>query len=226
LETPIKYARHLTGTIVNLFLLVLLIVATYFVWDGREEIKDIRTSYTEGLKLIQRLEAGLDPLLVRQQAILKYRDFILEINDKMYPGEAYKIASDNWDLSQKYRVDPNLLMALQRQESGYRTDAVSYMGAIGLNQIMPPTGRLLSKALNWSYSDSLLFDSRANTEMACLYLQNAGLTYARNEVILASYNGGFRQAHYYLTKSNRLAEETRIYVTKVMKFYRSFSGSS
>lgn len=225
METHIKYARHLTGILVNILLLVLLIMATYFLWDGRKEIRELRTSYKEGLVIIQNLEAGLDPVLTRRQAILKYRDFILETNNKISPEKAYKIASDNWDLSQKYCVDPNLLMALQRQESGYRTDVVSYMGAIGLNQIMPSTGRLLSRALHWSYSDSLLYDSRTSTELACLYLQNAGLTYTKYEAILASYNGGFRQAHYYLTNSSNLSKETRLYVIRVMKFYNNFLNS-
>lgn len=41
----------------------------------------------------------------------------------------------------KNRIDPMLLFALVRQESGFNARALSRAGAIGLSQVMPPTAR-------------------------------------------------------------------------------------
>lgn len=43
-----------------------------------------------------------------------------------------------------YHVSPTLLAALVRQESGWRADAVSAKGAMGLAQLMPGTARALA----------------------------------------------------------------------------------
>jgi len=41
----------------------------------------------------------------------------------------------------KHQVDISLIFAMIKQESSWRSDVVSHAGAIGLMQIMPPTGR-------------------------------------------------------------------------------------
>jgi len=223
LSTNFK-ASLTVNNLLHVILVLAVCICLYLLRSDRIEIKKLRQEYRSGLLLIQQLDSGIDPILKRQSAILKYRDVILEVNNSIPIDQAYTISSDNYDLSQKYGIDPNLLLALQRQESRFNAKAISPMGARGLNQIMPSTGRLLARALGWSYSDDLLFDTRSSTEMACLYIQTSQLTYASNEAVLATYNGGFKQAHYYITKSSRLSSETRDYVKKVMKYYRELSS--
>lgn len=43
----------------------------------------------------------------------------------------------------RYGLAPELLDAVARQESGYRTDVVSRVGAMGVMQLMPATARAL-----------------------------------------------------------------------------------
>jgi soluble lytic murein transglycosylase-like protein len=45
--------------------------------------------------------------------------------------------------ARKYDLSPSLIDAVARQESGYRVDAVSRVGAIGVMQLMPGTARML-----------------------------------------------------------------------------------
>src|SRR6056297_436596 len=45
--------------------------------------------------------------------------------------------------ARRYRVPEDLFLRLVQQESGWRADAVSHKGAIGLAQLMPQTARVL-----------------------------------------------------------------------------------
>ncbi|MDO9488363.1 MAG: lytic transglycosylase domain-containing protein, partial [Sphingomonadaceae bacterium] len=45
--------------------------------------------------------------------------------------------------AKKYDLSPLLIDAVARQESGYRTNAVSRVGALGVMQLMPATARML-----------------------------------------------------------------------------------
>jgi soluble lytic murein transglycosylase-like protein len=223
----ISYQKTMNYVLGFLFAASFIILSINLGLSLREkvEVQDLKQNYEYGITLIQKLDAGIDPILKRQNDILKFRDVIMLTNPKVDLNLAYQIASDNYDLSDKYKVDPNLLLALQRQESQFNTRAVSPMGALGLNQIMPQTGRLLCAALHWSYSDSILYDSKTSTELACLYLQISMMSYSKQELVLASYNGGHIQAHYYNIGSGKIAAETKEYVFKVMKFYKELTSS-
>ncbi len=50
-----------------------------------------------------------------------------------------------WDACADARVDPLLFLALIRQESRFRPDAVSWAGATGLAQVMPATGAWIAE---------------------------------------------------------------------------------
>ena len=49
--------------------------------------------------------------------------------------------------AQKYNIEPELIWAVAREESHFRYDAVSGAGALGLMQIMPPTGKDIAQRL-------------------------------------------------------------------------------
>jgi soluble lytic murein transglycosylase-like protein len=44
-------------------------------------------------------------------------------------------------------VDPALALAVAQQESGFRQDVVSWADAIGVMQVLPSTGRWVSRAV-------------------------------------------------------------------------------
>src|ERR1051325_3142790 len=63
----------------------------------------------------------------------------------------------------RHGVDPNLVFALMRQESGYNSRAVSYKGASGLMQLMPATAR--------RFGVTNIFDPAQNIEGGVRYLR-------------------------------------------------------
>lgn len=89
-------------------------------------------------------------------------------------------------VSLKHGIDPALVHAVVEAESNYRPGAKSQVGARGLMQVMPATGRELGVA-----SAAMLFDPRANLEAGVKYLKwlltrfDGNLTSA-----IAAYNAG------------------------------------
>lgn len=79
-------------------------------------------------------------------------------------------------------IDPLLLAALVRTESGFRTDAVSRAGAMGLTQLMPATARALG------VDDPV--DPAANLDGGARYLAGNLRMFGRVDLALAAYHAG------------------------------------
>jgi soluble lytic murein transglycosylase len=94
--------------------------------------------------------------------------------------------------SRRHGLDPFLVAAVMRVESGYQSDAVSPKGARGLMQLMPDTGRWAAGCLGiQGYSDDLLFEPNANIRIGAWYLRQLLNQFGGNVgVALAAYNGG------------------------------------
>lgn len=118
----------------------------------------------------------------------------------------------------KYGVDPSLVKAVVKTESGFRADAESGAGAKGLMQLMDGTARGLG------VTDS--FDPVQNIEGGTKYLSLLLKKYNGNEqVALAAYNAGpgrvdrtgIRTDEQLIENLEALPEETQRYVAKVLQ---------
>lgn len=183
----------------------------------------------EHTKTNQFLLSTIDWATKRQKLILFSRDIIFSErkNIKNFPimqlEEAYLIAESNVSECEKYvNVNPLALLAMQRCESFFNRKARSPAGAIGLNQIMPSTAKLLSATLQIEYNDTLLFDIKYSDKLAVKYLDMLFATYANMEQVLADYNGGPKVAYYFKVKSDQLPKETAEYVPCVMDAWKNY----
>jgi soluble lytic murein transglycosylase-like protein len=88
-------------------------------------------------------------------------------------------------------IDPNLVMAVIHIESRGNAFALSPVGAMGLMQIMPPTGEELAEQLDipWRGSQTL-FDPLVNIRMGVAYLEQLESRYQSMATALAAYNWG------------------------------------
>jgi hypothetical protein len=208
------------------FLLCLLLLAVVLL--GHQALRSLETRNQESAaamaratRKIQQLEASIAFDSTRRQMLLGMRDHILKANPKVSLADAYRYAELALAASEKYpTVDPLLLLAIGTVESGYDPMARSPADARGLYQIWPATGRVLVRALGWTYDDAILYDPEKNTEAAALYLDVLFATYNDPQLVLAEYNGGPLNAGYFRASARALASETRNYVPRVLTLYR------
>jgi len=112
--------------------------------------------------------------------------------------------------AQKYDVDPALVAAVVETESRFRTNARSQVGARGLMQLMPKTGRWLG-ARN-------LYNADQNVDAGAKYLRYLNHRFDGNLTkTIAAYNAGEGNVRRY--NGVPPFRETRSYVKKVMSRY-------
>ena len=104
----------------------------------------------------------------------------------------YRIIETPKVVSKRTILPQEVILSLIRQESEFDRDANSWVGAKGLMQIMPATGRLVSKQAGLRYSRSrLIEDEFFNMQLGCYYI--SGLNDEFNGAIymaFAGYNAG------------------------------------
>jgi soluble lytic murein transglycosylase len=90
------------------------------------------------------------------------------------------------------KLDPWLVIALMREESGFRPDAVSVTGAVGLLQLMPDTARRLAREVGLGEVPSARWiDPALNVRLATAYLEQLTRRFGvRTAAVVASYNAG------------------------------------
>ena len=131
--------------------------------------------------------------------------------------------------SQKNKVDPFLIAAIIKNESNFNHKAVSKVGAVGLMQIMPDTGRWIAEQMGLeSYKDTDLYQTRTNIRMGCWYLGELDHEFKHNlALVMIAYNAGRGQTHAWMEaygwddNFNDLKAipfpDTREYVAKVLQ---------
>ena len=88
-------------------------------------------------------------------------------------------------------LDPHLVMGLILQESYYNPVAKSRVGATGLMQIMPPTGKEIAGRLRIPFGEKRLENPEVNIRLGTYYLKTLINTFSGNVFLaVASYNGG------------------------------------
>jgi soluble lytic murein transglycosylase len=92
--------------------------------------------------------------------------------------------------SLRNRLDPMLVAGLIRQESAFASDAVSRSDALGLMQLLPPTGAEMARVVRVRFSRAQLFDPEYNVRLGTLYFANLLASLGTPEAALAAYNAG------------------------------------
>ncbi len=137
-------------------------------------------------------------------------------------------------------IEPALVYAIMREESGYEPGALSIVGARGLTQIMPETGRKLASDLGAaSFDPAELFVPERNLELGAYYLSQLLQRFdGRTSAAIASYNAGPEAVARWLSAGPGAEDDewveaipydqTRSYVKRVLRslhVYRTLYGS-
>ncbi len=92
----------------------------------------------------------------------------------------------------EWGVDPILLAALIRQESAFKADIRSGAGAVGLMQVMPPTGRQLARAYGpEDFHENNLTTPEVNLHLGAAFFVDMNRRYKGDlPIVLSAYNAG------------------------------------
>jgi len=124
----------------------------------------------------------------------------------------------------RHNVDPYLVAAVIRTESGWDPDALSHRGARGLMQLMPETAQdMVTKGLvdGGSFSAENLEDPATNIEFGCAYLSYLGTYFnGATDRAIAAYNAGMGNVDDWAREDTALHNaitfpETQAYLVRV-----------
>lgn len=119
--------------------------------------------------------------------------------------------------ARRHGLLPSLLEAVIEVESGFRHDALSVKGAMGLTQLMPATAELLGVRN--------AFDPGANIEGGARHLRGLLDRYRGDaKMALAAYNAGVGAVERYGTVPP--FRETQDYVARVTRLQRQLAGGA
>lgn len=111
-----------------------------------------------------------------------------------------------------YQVDSKLLKSIAKAESGFRSDAVSSAGAVGIMQLMPQTAAGLGVSDSYNDYENIMGGAKYISQLLEKYNGNVSLA-------LAAYNAGGSNVDKY--GGIPPFEETQNYVAKVLGYYSS-----
>ncbi len=97
-----------------------------------------------------------------------------------------------WNIAAEYNLSPSLIAAVIRNESSFRPDAESSVGARGLMQLMPDTAKWIAGKLKTSnYSFELLYNPDVNIRFGCWYLNYLSSLFNGNPLcVICAYHAG------------------------------------
>lgn len=129
-------------------------------------------------------------------------------------------------------ADPFLVAAVMREESHFNPEAVSPVGAMGLMQIMPSTGKQIAKELGERLGKGGLLNPSTSIKFGSWYLGQLFERFGGDVVLtIAGYNAGPNAAARWAGSLPKETdefvesipyEETRGYVKKVLSSYAEF----
>lgn len=151
---------------------------------------------------------------------------------KVYYTWPYK--QEMVEVGVNYGVDPFLLAAVAKVESGFNPDACSDVGAVGLMQVMPSTADWAAEQMGFDdFHVDLLYQPEVNLLIGSWYLSNLLQEFDGDVVAaLAAYNAGRGNVGEWLESEQWKGTisdlnsipfpETRAYVRSVLRNYEIY----
>ncbi|MBO4626267.1 MAG: lytic transglycosylase domain-containing protein [Alphaproteobacteria bacterium] len=169
---------------------------------------------------------GLPRVSIQASSVIRDRG-ILEIDDDIIYSAQYPLP--DWEPMGGWSIDRALLLAITKQESGFKVSAKSGAGANGLMQIMPSTAKRVARRNNVKMNDIDMSKPEHNMFLGQQYIVDLlAHPNIQNNIIkmLVAYNAGmgnlikfqktFSTSDPLLYIESFPAYETRSYIKRVM----------
>jgi hypothetical protein len=157
---------------------------------------------------------GFDPQARIREIFVPYKKAIARFNPKLKDDQLNAITNSILAFSWNYQVDPRLVVAIILTESGFKPNATSRVGAMGLGQLMPGTARGMGVA------DA--YDPVQNIEASTRLIRGHLERYGDIQLALSAYNAGPGAVRKY--GGVPPYRETVNYVQKVTALYKALCG--
>jgi soluble lytic murein transglycosylase-like protein len=147
-----------------------------------------------------------------------------QYHTRLAPFEIRAVAETIVAESRERGIDLELILSLIRTESGFDNFATSHVGALGLMQVMPHTGKAVAAELGIEWRGAeMLFQPVTNVRIGTAYLDWLHSRYAGSwDKALAAYNWGPARIDYRLARGRALPD---VYFQKVLADRSIFVGS-
>jgi soluble lytic murein transglycosylase-like protein len=148
-------------------------------------------SVAANVRLTQQVNAARAQLHAREGELELAKLELTRVNDVMANSQRYRIPADLaasiYDMAVAEGIDPRIAYSLVNVESEFYHKAVSPVGALGLTQVMPATGRMLQPGLQRAD----LFDPQTNLRLGFRFLRELLQRYNGDlDLALHAYNRG------------------------------------
>lgn len=148
-------------------------------------------SVAANVKLTQQLGQARAQLTAREGELQLAQLELARVNAVMENSQRYRIPADLaasiYNIAVAEGIDPDIAYSLVNVESEFYNKAVSPVGALGLTQVMPATGRMLQPGLQRAD----LFDPETNLRLGFRFLRELLARYNGDlELALHAYNRG------------------------------------
>ncbi len=139
-------------------------------------------------------------------------------------------ASQIRDSAERHGVDPYLVCAVIKCESGWDADASSSAGAVGLMQLLPATAQEMARlglVDSSSFGTGNLTDPATNIEYGTAYLAYLQRTLGTRDEVIAAYNAGVGNVQGWLGGGGEISSkieyaETSAYLVRVNEAYEHY----
>ncbi len=203
-------------------ILILLLFAPALVAFHEFAPKHEATLIADFTPELDAAEPARPPELVKIFTVIKsYRE---DLED----AEAWRVSEVILEESAKRHLDPMMVLAIIRVESGFQYTAVSPVGARGIMQIMPETGRVLTETLRHeydlhppSYRPESLDDPLLNIRLGVYYLHDLTKQFRSLNLALIAYNAGPAEIQNCLEKNIAFSDQ---YATLVFDAYHDLKN--
>lgn len=177
---------------------------------------------TEIVKIVELREKPRPRELVKVYNVVKAHR--TDITD----SEAWRVSEVILEESLKRNLDPMLVLAVIEVESRFQYSAISPVGARGIMQIMPDTGKYLTDTLGRelgiqpvAYRPESLDDPILNIRMGVYYLHDLRKQFRNLNLTLIAYNAGPSELQNRLENNEAVSQE---YATLVLDAYKRYTN--
>ena len=127
----------------------------------------------------------------RLETLVQVHEFLDETRIRLPKETVDHIGASVHEASTRYRMEPEMILAVIRTESAFDVNALSNKGAVGLMQILPSTAQEIAQELRMEWrGEDLLRDPSANIVMGTYYLTKLLGQFEDMATALTAYNHG------------------------------------